>query len=263
MVVIASPHHSGRLARTRAVAKGGGTAFPHRATCLVFWVLPPGIVPLDLVVPREPIGHIQFPGCQHTQSYVRHKIGRSADLEQDHVLRPQVIPAVGVQQVPDLRPVFQIRVPLRSGHHSGDDAEVAAAGGDGLHRLRHGAAQVGPLHFDQVGGRQGVVVHGRDGVERFGHSGTLPGICSAVELGQVRRQDALPVFCGNGVERIPGALAMLVAPVVFDQAGRRQAVTVGGVNGHKRVRHSLSPYSLGLLCVVLDQGRRHHALLRL
>src|SRR5699024_8358528 len=29
------PHHSGRLARTRAVAKGGGTALPHRATCLL------------------------------------------------------------------------------------------------------------------------------------------------------------------------------------------------------------------------------------
>ncbi len=35
MVVISSPHHSGRFARTRAAAKGGGTAFPHRATCLV------------------------------------------------------------------------------------------------------------------------------------------------------------------------------------------------------------------------------------
>lgn len=34
MVVIFSPHHSGRFARTMASAIGGHTAFPHRATCL-------------------------------------------------------------------------------------------------------------------------------------------------------------------------------------------------------------------------------------
>ena len=36
MVLISAPHHSDRFARTRAVAKGGGTAFPHLATCLAF-----------------------------------------------------------------------------------------------------------------------------------------------------------------------------------------------------------------------------------
>lgn len=30
------PHHSGRFARTRASAKGGGTALPQRAVCLNF-----------------------------------------------------------------------------------------------------------------------------------------------------------------------------------------------------------------------------------
>ena len=36
MVVIVRLHHSDRFARTRAVAMGGHTAFPHRATCFVF-----------------------------------------------------------------------------------------------------------------------------------------------------------------------------------------------------------------------------------
>lgn len=35
IVVICSAHHSGKFARTRASAKGGGTALPHRATCLL------------------------------------------------------------------------------------------------------------------------------------------------------------------------------------------------------------------------------------
>ena len=159
--------------------------------------------------------------------------------------------------------MFQVRARLRLDHRGGDDAEVAAAGGDCLDRLPHGAAQVGPFHFDQVGGRQGVVVHGRDGVERIGQSGPVPGVCSAVELGQVRRQDAFPVLCCDGVERVPRVLPVLIAPVVFDQAGRCQAVAVGGVNSHKRLRHLLAAHPLGLLGVVLDQGGRHHALLRL
>lgn len=36
IVVILSPHHSGRLALTIASAIGGHTAFPQRATCFVF-----------------------------------------------------------------------------------------------------------------------------------------------------------------------------------------------------------------------------------
>lgn len=59
----------------------------------------------------------------------------------------------------------------------------------------------------------------------------------------------------------PGALSVLVAPVVFDQAGRRQAVAVGGVNGHKRIRQPLPPHPLRLLGVVLDHGRRDHHLM--
>ena len=36
IVPISPRHHSGRFVRTSAVANGGQTAFPHRATCLVF-----------------------------------------------------------------------------------------------------------------------------------------------------------------------------------------------------------------------------------
>ena len=36
IVRISAPHHSGRFARTSAAANGGGTALPHRATCLDF-----------------------------------------------------------------------------------------------------------------------------------------------------------------------------------------------------------------------------------
>ena len=36
IVLIVTVHHSGKFARTIASAKGGHTAFPHRATCLSF-----------------------------------------------------------------------------------------------------------------------------------------------------------------------------------------------------------------------------------
>ena len=149
---------------------------------------------------------------------------------------------------------------LRPGHHGGYDAEVSAAGRDGLHRLRHGAAQVGSLHFDHVRGHKALVVVPQCRGRRL--SSPCPN-AGAVVLRYVRRQDGLPVFRRHRMERIPNSLAVLVAPVVFDQAGRRQSVAVGGVNGHKRVRHALAPYPLRLLRVVLDQRRRHHALLRL
>ena len=76
---------------------------------------------------------------------------------------------------------------------------MASSRGDGLHRLRGRPSQVGAFHLDQVRSCQALVV-----------------------LGYYR------------VERVLDVLAVLVVPVVFDQACRRQAVAVGCVNCHDR-----------------------------